>query len=150
VCEWAQSNVKHALALATWYFDQEGMKNRGGVLGVIFGAALALGACDKPRTEMAFDKLDPDFGGLQGGKTVQVLGRSLRLDIGYAVYFGELQSPQVSIQDEGALLAVTPPRVSPGAVDVTVRADNGSVFVIQQGFEYINEAGSLLGQPEGP
>jgi hypothetical protein len=126
------------------------MRKLGGVLGVIFGAALAVGACEKPRAEMAFDKLDPDFGGLQGGNTVRVLGRSLRLDIGYAVYFGELRSPQVSIQDENALLVVTPPRVSPEVVDVTVRADNGSVFVIQQGFEYINQAGSLLGEPKAP
>jgi hypothetical protein len=126
------------------------MRKLGGLLGVIFGAALAVGACEKPRAEMAFDKLDPDFGGLQGGNTVRVLGRSLRLDIGYAVYFGELRSPQVSIQDENALLVVTPPRVSPEVVDVTVRADNGSVFVIQQGFEYINQAGSLLGEPKTP
>jgi hypothetical protein len=126
------------------------MRKLGGLLGVIFGAALAVGACEKPRAEMAFDKLDPDFGGLQGGNMVRVLGRSLRLDIGYAVYFGELRSPQVSIQDENALLVVTPPRVSPEVVDVTVRADNGSVFVIQQGFEYINQAGSLLGEPKTP
>ena len=126
------------------------MRKLGGVLSVIFGAALAIGACEKPRAEMAFDKLDPDFGGLQGGNTVRVLGRSLRLDIGYAVYFGELRSPQVSIQDENALLVVTPPRVSPEVVDVTVRADNGTVFVIPEGFEYINQAGSLLGQPKAP
>lgn len=126
------------------------MRKLGGLLGVIFGAALAVGACEKPRAEMAFDKLDPDFGGLQGGNMVRVLGHSLRLDIGYAVYFGELRSPQVSIQDENALLVVTPPRVSPEVVDVTVRADNGSVFVIQQGFEYINQAGSLLGEPKTP
>jgi hypothetical protein len=99
---------------------------------------------------MAFHELDPDFGGLQGGKTVKVVGRSLRLDIGYAVYFGQLRSPQVSIQSEKALLAVTPRRAIPGAVDVTIRADNGSVFVIQQGFEYINQGGNLLDESEAP
>lgn len=124
------------------------MTKHGGILGVIIGAVLVLGACEKPRPEMAFHELDPNFGGLQGGKTVRVVGQSLRLDIGYAVYFGELRSAQVSIQNEKGLLAVTPRRPSPGVVDVTIRADNGSVFVIKRGFEYINQGGNLLQEPE--
>jgi len=126
------------------------MKKFGGIQGVIIGAVLVLGACEKPHAEMAFHELDPNFGGLQGGKTVKVVGRNLRLDIGYAVYFGRLRSPQVSIQSEKALLAVTPRLATPGAVDVTIRADNGSVFVIKQGFEYINQGGNLLDDPEAP
>ncbi|UCH30401.1 MAG: hypothetical protein JSV06_05090 [Myxococcales bacterium] len=120
------------------------MRKHGGILGVIIGAVLLLGACEKPRGEMTFHGLDPDFGGLQGGKTVRVVGRNVRLDIGYAVYFGQQRSSQVSIQNEKALLAVTPRRFEPGAVDVTIRADNGEVFVVKNGFEYINQAGNLL------
>jgi hypothetical protein len=126
------------------------MKKFGGIQGVIIGTVLVLAACAKPRAEMAFRELDPNFGGLQGGKTVKVVGRGLRLDIGYAVYFGRLRSPQVSIQSEKALLAVTPRQATPGTVDVTIRADNGSVFVIKQGFEYINQGGNLLDDPEAP
>ena len=96
---------------------------------------------------MTFRKLDPNFGGLQGGKTVAVLGKQIRLDIGYAVYFGEQRSPQVSIRDHKALLAVTPRVESPAIVDVTIRADNGQVFVIRRGFEYVNQAGNLLEAP---
>jgi hypothetical protein len=126
------------------------MTKLGGILGVIIGAVLILGACEKPRAEMAFQELDPDFGGLQGGKTVRVVGQAIRLDIGYAVYFGQLRSPQVSIQSEKSLLAVTPRRSTPGSVDVTIRADNGSVFVIRRGFEYINQGGNLLDEPKEP
>jgi len=126
------------------------MNKIGGIQSVIIGAVLVLVACEKPRAEMAFHELDPDFGGLQGGKTVKVVGRNLRLDIGYAVYFGQLRSPQVSIRSEKALLAVTPRRTTPGAVDVTIRADNGSVFVIKQGFEYINQGGNLLDESDAP
>lgn len=122
----------------------------GGILSVIIGAVLVLAACEKPRAEMAFHDLEPDFGGLQGGKTVRVVGQSLRLDIGYAVYFGQLRSAQVSIQSEKALLAVTPRRPTPGLVDVTIRADNGSVFVIKRGFKYINQGGRLLGESQAP
>jgi hypothetical protein len=126
------------------------MTKLGGILGVIIGAVLVLAACEKPRAEMAFKELDPDFGGLQGGKTVRVVGQAIRLDIGYAVYFGQLRSPQVSIQSEKSLLAVTPQRITPGTVDVTIRADNGSVFVIKRAFEYINQRGNLLDEPEEP
>jgi len=126
------------------------MTKLGGILGVIIGAVLILGACEEPRAEMTFQELDPDFGGLQGGKTVRVVGQAIRLDIGYAVYFGQLRSPQVSIQSEKSLLAVTPRRSTPGAVDVTIRADNGSVFVIRRGFEYINQGGNLLDEPKEP
>jgi len=126
------------------------MTKLGGILGVIIGAVFVLAACEKPRAEMAFDELDPDFGGLQGGKTVRVVGQNLRLDIGYAVYFGRLRSPQVSMQDHKALLAVTPRRAAPGLVDVTIRADDGSVFVIKRGFEYIDQRGNLLNEPEAP
>lgn len=126
------------------------MKKLGGILGAMIGAVLLLTACEKPAPEMSFEKLDPDFGGLQGGKTVQIIGKHLRLDIGYAVYFDKLRSPQVSLESEKALLAVTPRQTSPGVVDVTIRADNGSVFVIKRGFEYINQAGNLLDEPEAP
>lgn len=126
------------------------MKNYGGILGVIIGAVVLLGACEKPRDEMAFREVDPDFGGLQGGKTVRIVGTNVRLDIGYAVYFGKLRSPQVSIQNDTTLLAVTPRRFEPGAVDVTIRADNGAVFVVKQGFEYIDQAGNLLEEAEAP
>ena len=126
------------------------MKKQRGILGVIIGAVLVLAACEKPQAEMAFSRLDPNFGGLQGGKTVRVVGQRIRLDIGYAVYFGDLRSSQVSIESENALLAVTPRRTTPGAVDVTVRADNGMVFVIKQAFEYINQRGSLLDESEAP
>jgi len=126
------------------------MRKLGGISGVIIGAVLLLAACDEPRGEMTFHQLDPNFGGLQGGKTVRVVGRNIRLDIGYAVYFGQQRSAQVSIQNERALLAVTPRRFEPGAVDVTIRADNGSVFVVKNGFEYINQAGKLLEESEAP
>jgi len=122
----------------------------GGILGVIIGAVLVVGACQKPQPEMTFQGLDPDFGGLQGGKTVRVLGKNVRLDIGYAVYFGKQRSPQVSIRDQKALLVVTPRRFEPGTVDVTVRADNGEVFVLKNGFQYINQAGNLLEDTEEP
>jgi len=117
---------------------------------VIIGAVLVLAACEKSQPAMDFQRTDPNFGGLQGGKTIRVVGENLRLDIGYAVYFGQLRSPQVSIQNDKALLAVTPRQWTPGTVDVTIRADNGSVFVIHKAFEYINQRGQLFESPQEP
>lgn len=126
------------------------MRKLGGIAGVVIGAVLVLAACEKPRPAMAFQELDPNFGGLQGGKTVRVVGKNLRLDIGYAVYFGQLRSPQVSIQSDRALLAVTPRQWTPEVVDVTIRADDGTVFVINRGFEYINQKGNLFEDSQAP
>jgi hypothetical protein len=128
----------------------DSMRKLGGIAGVIIGAVVVLAACEKPQPAMDFQRTDPNFGGLQGGKTIRVVGENLRLDIGYAVYFGQLRSPQVSIQNDKALLAVTPRQWTPGTVDVTIRADNGSVFVIHKGFEYINQRGQLLERPQEP
>ncbi len=112
---------------------------------VALGAALLCGACETKSGAMVFESVDPDFGGLQGGKTVRILGRNLRLDIGYTVYFGSDTSHQVAILNDGTLEAVTPRKRSSGPVDVTVRADNGMVFKLENGFKYVNQAGALLG-----
>ncbi len=126
------------------------MKNPKCLLGVIIGAVLLLGACQKQSAEMGFDRLDPDFGGLQGGKSVRVLGENIRLDIGYSVLFGRQISPQVSIESDKALVAVTPRMMEPGRVDVVVRTDDGSVFRIKEGFQYVNQGGNLLQRPSEP
>lgn len=114
---------------------------------LVLGAILLCGACESKNAEMVFDHVDPDFGGLQGGKTVRILGSNLRLDIGYTVYFGPDASHQVAILNDGTLEAVTPRKRSPGLVDVIVRADNGKVFRLENAFKYVNQAGTLLGGP---
>ncbi len=126
------------------------MKNAKCLLGMTIGAAILLGACQKQSAGMAFERLDPDFGGLQGGKSVRVLGDNIRLDIGYSVLFGQQISPQVSIESSKALVAVTPRTMEPGPVDVVIRTDDGSVFRIKKGFQYVNQAGNLLDQPDEP
>ncbi len=126
------------------------MKNPKCSLGVIIGAVLLLSGCQKQGTKMAFDRLNPDFGGLQGGKSVQILGENIRMDIGYSVLFGRQISPQVSIGSDKALVAVTPRTMEPGRVDVVVRTDDGSVFRIKEGFQYVNQGGNLLQRPSEP
>ncbi|MGB5811931.1 MAG: IPT/TIG domain-containing protein [Polyangiales bacterium] len=93
---------------------------------------------------MAFERVDPDFGGLQGGKSVRIVGDNIRLDIGYSVLFGSDIASQVSIASEEAIVAVTPRAIEPGRVDVVIRTDDGSVFRIKNGFEYVNQGGNLL------
>ncbi|MEM7137406.1 MAG: IPT/TIG domain-containing protein [Myxococcota bacterium] len=112
---------------------------------MIIGAVVVLASCSKSTGQMGFERLDPNFGGLQGGKSVRVVGHDIRLDIGYSVLFGTEISPRVSIESESALVAVTPRRTSVGPVDVVVRTDDGSVFRIKDGFEYVNQGGQLLG-----
>lgn len=120
------------------------MKNPKCGIIVIIGSVVLLGACQKQTSEMAFERVDPDFGGLQGGKSVRVVGENIRLDIGYSVLFGTQVSPQVSIESDTAIVAVTPRTYDSGPVDVVVRTDDGSAFRIKGGFEYVNQGGKLL------
>ena len=120
------------------------MKNAICRYAVIIGSVFVLIGCSKGPADMSFRRVDPDFGGLQGGKTVRVVGGNLRLDIGYSVLFGNHISPRVSIDNDGALLAVTPRTRVPGPVDVVVRTDDGRVFRLDSSFEYVNQGGRLL------
>ncbi len=88
-------------------------------------------------------RVEPDFGGLEGGKSIKIVGRNMRLDVGYTVYFGRRPAPRVSILDTETLLAVAP-RADAGTVDITIRADHGPSFVVKDAFTYVDQAGALL------
>lgn len=120
------------------------MKNPKCAIVMIIGSVVLAIGCQKTSANMAFERVDPDFGGLQGGKSVRIVGDNIRLDIGYSVLFGSDIASQVSIASEEAIVAVTPRAIEPGRVDVVIRTDDGSVFRIKNGFEYVNQGGNLL------
>ncbi len=112
-------------------------------------AALAIAlslpaACTRRAGEMQVLRVDPNFGGVFGGKSIRIIGRNLRLDVGYTVHFGKRQSPRVSLLNDSTLVAVTPRAVSAGVVDIIVKADHGPSFRINQAFKYIDQGGTLL------
>lgn len=117
---------------------------RAAWISIVAASMLVAPACTKRSSEMQILRVEPDFGGLFGGKRIRIIGKNLRLDIGYTVYFGKRQAPHVTIKNTETLVAISPKAESPGLVDLTIRADNGPAFRIKQGFEYIDQAGVLL------
>ena len=113
------------------------------VMTSTLAAAVAIAGCSSG-SGMTLRRVDPDFGPLQGGKTVRIVGKGLRHDIGYSVYFGPSPSPRVSILNDRTLTAVTPPRAEKGKVDVTIRADNGESFELKAAFLYVDQRGNPL------
>ena len=102
--------------------------------------------------DMAVTGLNPRSGHVGGDQTVEITGNNFRMDISYAVYFGSARAKAVGIRSPDSLV-VTTPSGDVGAVDVTVRADDGNAFVLKQAFTYEDMSGSVvegLGESQGP
>jgi IPT/TIG domain len=108
----------------------------------VLGASLGGVACESGG-EMAITGINPRAGHIAGDQTVEIQGKNFRMDIGYAVYFGKAKAGNVTIRSSEAIM-VTSPSGSPGAVDVTVRPDNGAAFVLKQAFTYEDMGGSVV------
>ena len=106
------------------------------------GAALGGTACNSGG-EMAVTGINPRAGHIAGDQTVEIQGKNFRMDIGYAVYFGKAKAANVTIRSSEAIM-VTSPSGTVGAVDVTVRPDNGPAFVLKQAFTYEDMGGSVV------
>ena len=105
-------------------------------------AAFLLLACEGSK-EMQVTGINPKTGHIAGDQTVEIQGNNFRTDIGYTVYFGTAKATAVSIRSSEALV-VTTPAGQTGAVDVTLRADDGNAFLMKQGFRYEDMAGSVV------
>lgn len=121
-----------------------GTARRIGTLLILALALVAVG-CDG-EGEVQILSIDPAAGAMQGEQPIRIGGRHFRSDIGYTVYFGSQKAGSVTILNENELMATTPPGTEPGAVDVTIRADDGPAFRIAGGFRYENVGGNVMEQ----
>ena len=93
--------------------------------------------------------MEPRNGAMQTQTPTKITGRNFRTDIGYSVFFGTQESPQVVIIDQQTLLVMAPQVDDAGSVDVTVRADDGQAFRIVDAFEYQDAGGNVVEQLGG-
>ena len=107
--------------------------------------------CGSEGGEMSIQNVEPRNGPTQGQQPVKIAGSNFRTDIGYTVFFGNRKSPSVTIIDPETLVAVAPPYEEEGAVDITIRSDDGSAWRIADVFEYQELGGGVVEQlGEGP
>lgn len=102
--------------------------------------------CDSGPGEVKILTMEPRVGPLHGEQPIKIGGKNFRTDIGYAVYFGNQKSPQVTILDPNTLMAVAPSGSEPAEVDVQIRVDDGSAFRIVKGYRYEDQGGSVVEQ----
>jgi hypothetical protein len=117
------------------------MTRRTFALTATFVALLGLG-CEGAK-EMKVTGITPAAGHIAGDQTVEIQGQNFRTDIGYTVYFGNAKAKALTIRSKEAL-TVTTPSGGPGAVDVTVRADDGAAFLLKQAYRYEDMGGSVV------
>ena len=106
----------------------------------LFATVLAWGCEDNG--QMAVTGINPRAGHVAGDQTIEIQGKHFRADIGYTVYFGKAKAKSVTIRSSESMV-VTSPSNEPGAVDVTVRADDGNAFLLKQAFKYEDMGGSV-------
>lgn len=115
-----------------------------GVVRMAAAGLLVLGliGCED-NGQMAVVGINPPAGHIGGEQTVEIAGKNFRTDIGYTVFFGNQKAKGVTIRSKEAL-TVTTPSGTVGAVDVTIRADDGNAFLMKQAFKYEDMAGSVV------
>ncbi len=106
-------------------------------------AAMLFGIGCEGSKEMKVTGISPAAGHIAGDQTVQINGENFRTDIGYTVHFGNAKAKSLTIRSKEAL-TVTSPSGEPGPVDVTVRADDGTAFLLKQAFRYEDMGGSVV------
>lgn len=88
--------------------------------------------------EISIDAIDPPVGPVDGGLRAELRGQGLTRDS--RVFFGERGAEVQSADERRTRLEIAVPRgAGPGAVDVTVENDNGSL-VVPSGFVYYDPA----------
>jgi hypothetical protein len=118
------------------------MERRKFVWGAIVVTALWSVGCDGGK-EMKVTGINPVAGHIAGDQTVEIRGENFRTDIGYTVYFGKAKAKSLTIRSKEAI-TVTSPSGEPGPVDVTIRADDGTAFLLKQAFRYEDMGGSVV------
>ena len=118
------------------------MKSNGTIFVIFCVSALALTlvagmtACNK---ELGVRDVSPATGVLGGGEPVTVNGSGFSPSMGFTVYFGSVKASNITVSGTNTLTVTTPPASKEKVVDVRVATDNGTTFVIKNGFRYISK-----------
>ncbi len=112
-------------------------------LGLLSILATACDGGDEPTRVLS---VEPRHGHLTGEQPVNIGGKNFRTDIGYTVYFGTQAASRVIVQSPENLVAVAPGASEPGAVDITIRGDDGTAVRISQAYSYENMGGNVVEQ----
>ena len=106
------------------------------VMALAMVCAIALSCSD----EFAIKDVSPEVGVLAGGEQVIIAGSGFDPKMGVSVYFGNRQADNVVVSSRDKLIVMTPANSVAEAVDIRVALDDGTEYLIRQGFRYVEKA----------
>ena len=108
---------------------------------VLFLAMATLYSCSK---HLSVESIDPKVGPTAVDQQVRIHGENFKRDGAYRVYFGGKRARNLTILSDTELMVTAPRLTDAKSVDVVVRADDGTVFRIKNGYKYVEMAGNVL------
>ena len=106
------------------------------VMALAVVCAIALGCSD----EFAIKDVSPEVGVLAGGEQVVIAGSGFDPQMGVSVYFGNRQADNVVVSSRDKLIVMTPASPVAQTVDIRIALDDGTEYLIKQGFRYVEKA----------
>ncbi|MCP4196669.1 MAG: hypothetical protein GY762_05905 [Proteobacteria bacterium] len=90
--------------------------------------------------EFGIKDVSPAVGVLGGGEQVIILGTGFDPKMGVAIFFGNRQADNVVVSSKDKLIVMTPASLKAEAVDIRIALDDGSEYLIKDGFRYVEKA----------
>jgi hypothetical protein len=90
--------------------------------------------------EFGIKEVSPAVGALGGGEQVVIVGTGFNPEMGVAVFFGNRQADTVVVSSRDKLIVMTPASQKAETVDIRIALDDGSEYLIKQGFRYVEKA----------
>jgi hypothetical protein len=90
--------------------------------------------------EFGIKDVSPAMGALGGGEQVIIVGNGFDPKMGVAVFFGNRQADNVVVSSKDKLIVMTPPSLKAESVDIRIALDDGSEYLIKNGFRYVEKA----------
>ena len=112
------------------------MRKTSIVMAVALMCTMALG-CSK---EFAIRDVSPEVGVLAGGEQVVIAGSGFDPQMGVSVFFGNRQADNVVVSSHDKLIVMTPANPIAEGVDIRIALDDGTEYLIKQGFRYVEKA----------
>ena len=106
------------------------------VMALAVVCAIAFSCSD----EFAIRDVSPEVGVLAGGEQVVIAGAGFDPQMGVSVYFGNRQADNVVVSSRDKLIVMTPASPVAQTVDIRIALDDGTEYLIKQGFRYVEKA----------
>lgn len=107
-------------------------------VGIAVVFAVLVAGCNE---SFSIKDVSPASGVLAGNEPIKIIGSGFDKDMGVSVYFGNQKAPNVVVTSSTEMTVTSPSTPEEGVVDVRVALDNGTEYLVENGFRYIPKSG---------